>query len=63
MTEPITSKSVIQRQAQSAAQAHLKGVAVDNPYCPHLQPEHHEIWSNEFVAALHDAAVSAEVTE
>lgn len=51
MAERIVSRAVIARQADAAAQwaaANPKQPEPPNPYCEHLEPEHHREWLASF---------------
>jgi hypothetical protein len=57
----VTSREVIARQAQAAAQRHAAGAPVPpNPYCPILEADHHREWAASFKRACNELVAEAE---
>lgn len=63
--EAIVSRETIARQAGRAAElaaANPKASPPPNPFCEHLQPEHHDCWECDFRRQF-DALTAPEGTE
>lgn len=49
----IVSRDLIARQASAAAERHIRtGEDAQNPFCAHLQPEHHAEFARRFYCTL-----------